>query len=163
MGGSWGVSPTHRDIYLLLFSPHFVLSYETNPWLSATLITKQTQKIPIPAHWPGQNQCVCCLPQWFPCLCRSTHSEPGSSRQVMASVDFDQPFDYIVVGGGTAGLVVANRLTEDSNVRVLVVEAGGDRTADPLVLTPGLVAALYGKEDYDWNFCSPPQVSGTLQ
>ncbi|KAL2133231.1 hypothetical protein VTI74DRAFT_2696 [Chaetomium olivicolor] len=75
----------------------------------------------------------------------------------MASVELDQPFDYIVVGGGTAGLVVANRLTEDGNVRVLVVEAGGDRTADPLVLTPGLVAALYGKPEYDWNFCSPPQ------
>ncbi|KAH6847070.1 hypothetical protein B0I37DRAFT_414840 [Chaetomium sp. MPI-CAGE-AT-0009] len=75
----------------------------------------------------------------------------------MASVDLSQPFDYIVVGGGTAGLVVANRLTEDSNVRVLVVEAGADRTADPLVLTPGLVAALYGKEEYDWNFSSTPQ------
>jgi choline dehydrogenase-like flavoprotein len=76
-----------------------------------------------------------------------------------AAGSLDQPFDYIVVGGGTAGLVVANRLTEDSNVRVLVVEAGADRTADPLVLTPGLVAALYGKDEYDWNFCSPPQVS----
>ncbi|KAH6623820.1 hypothetical protein F5144DRAFT_595920 [Chaetomium tenue] len=75
----------------------------------------------------------------------------------MASVDLSQPFDYIVIGGGTAGLVVANRLTEDSNVRVLVVEAGADRTADPLVLTPGLVAALYGKEEYDWNFTSTPQ------
>ncbi|KAJ4291454.1 hypothetical protein N0V88_006050 [Collariella sp. IMI 366227] len=77
----------------------------------------------------------------------------------MASVDLEQPFDYIVVGGGTAGLVVANRLTEDANIRVLVVEAGGDRTADPLVLTPGLVAGLYGKPEYDWNFCSPPQLT----
>jgi choline dehydrogenase-like flavoprotein len=78
----------------------------------------------------------------------------------MASTNaLDQPFDYIVVGGGTAGLVVANRLTEDSNVRVLVVEAGADRTADPLVLCPGLVAAVYGKEEYDWNFSSTPQVS----
>ncbi|KAK4246503.1 hypothetical protein C7999DRAFT_15381 [Corynascus novoguineensis] len=75
----------------------------------------------------------------------------------MASVNLDQPFDYIVVGGGTAGLVIANRLTEDSNVRVLVIEAGADRTADPLVLTPGLVAAVYGKDEYDWNFSSPPQ------
>lgn len=77
----------------------------------------------------------------------------------MAAVDLEQPFDYIVVGGGTAGLVLANRLTEDSNVRVLVVEAGADRRADPMVLTPGLVAGLYGKDEYDWNFCSPPQVS----
>ncbi|KAL2179363.1 uncharacterized protein P884DRAFT_290368 [Thermothelomyces heterothallicus CBS 202.75] len=75
----------------------------------------------------------------------------------MASVDLDQPFDYIVVGGGTAGLVVANRLSEDSNVRVLVVEAGADHNADPLVLTPGLVAGVYGKDEYDWNFSSPPQ------
>jgi choline dehydrogenase-like flavoprotein len=78
----------------------------------------------------------------------------------MARVEaFDQPFDYIVVGGGTAGLVVANRLSEDRDVRVLVVEAGGDHSVDPLVRVPGLVAGLYGKDEYDWNFCSPPQVS----
>jgi choline dehydrogenase-like flavoprotein len=70
----------------------------------------------------------------------------------------DKPFDYIIVGGGTAGLVVASRLTEDSDVRVLVVEAGADKTSDPLVLTPGLVAGLYGKDEYDWNFTSVPQV-----
>ncbi|KAL2268215.1 hypothetical protein VTJ83DRAFT_3061 [Remersonia thermophila] len=72
----------------------------------------------------------------------------------MGSMHLDQPFDYIVVGGGTAGLVVANRLSEDSRVRVLVVEAGADKTADPLVLTPGLVTAVYGKEEYDWQFPS---------
>ncbi|KAL1835765.1 hypothetical protein VTJ49DRAFT_6095 [Mycothermus thermophilus] len=77
----------------------------------------------------------------------------------MGPIDFDQPFDYIVVGGGTAGLVVANRLSENSNVRVLVIEAGADKTADPLVLTPGLVAGLYGKDEYDWNFISTPQPS----
>lgn len=78
----------------------------------------------------------------------------------MASNDaLDQPFHYVVVGGGTAGLVVANRLSEDSNVRVLVIEAGADRTADPLVMTPGLVAGVYGKDEYDWNFTSTPQVS----
>ncbi|KAK3374545.1 hypothetical protein B0H63DRAFT_480461 [Podospora didyma] len=68
-----------------------------------------------------------------------------------------KPFDYIVVGGGTAGLVVASRLTEDSDVRVLVIEAGADRTADPLIQVPGLVAAVYGNKDYDWNFSSVPQ------
>ncbi|KAJ9134158.1 GMC oxidoreductase [Pleurostoma richardsiae] len=66
-------------------------------------------------------------------------------------------FDYIVVGGGTAGLVVASRLSEDSDVKVLVIEAGGDRSEDPLIVTPGLVAGVYGKKEYDWNFTSPPQ------
>lgn len=67
-------------------------------------------------------------------------------------------FDFIVAGGGTAGLVVASRLSEDPSVHVLVVEAGSDRGMDPLVLTPGLVAGTYGKDEYDWNFLSTPQV-----
>lgn len=70
----------------------------------------------------------------------------------------DKPFHYIVVGGGTAGLAMASRLSEDDDVRVLVVEAGADHTANPLVLTPGLFSSLYGKDDYDWNFMSVPQV-----
>ncbi|KAK3335202.1 hypothetical protein B0T19DRAFT_470508 [Cercophora scortea] len=76
---------------------------------------------------------------------------------ISASEALGKPFDFIIVGGGTAGLVVASRLSEDPNVRVLVVEAGADRSADPLILTPGLVAAVYGNGDYDWNFSSVPQ------
>lgn len=76
--------------------------------------------------------------------------------------DLDPTFDYIVVGGGTAGLVVASRLSENTSIRVLVIEAGADRSADPLVLTPGLVAGVYGKDEYDWNFISVPQVNQRL-
>lgn len=66
-------------------------------------------------------------------------------------------YDYILVGGGTAGLTLASRLSEDPSVSVLVVEAGADHTKSPLVLTPGLVGAQYGNDEFDWNFNSVPQ------
>ncbi len=48
-----------------------------------------------------------------------------------------EDFDYIIVGGGTAGLVLANRLSEDAGVSVAVIEAGIDASADPRVSIPG--------------------------
>ena len=46
-------------------------------------------------------------------------------------------YDYVIAGGGTAGLTLAARLTENPQVTVGVIEAGLDRTEDPKVLTPG--------------------------
>ncbi|KAI1772240.1 putative GMC oxidoreductase [Hypoxylon cercidicola] len=65
-------------------------------------------------------------------------------------------YDFVIVGGGTAGLVVASRLSEDPSQRILVIEAGSDSTDDPRVKTPALYPALMGSEA-DWNFHTQPQ------
>ncbi|KAK5660538.1 hypothetical protein OQA88_13087 [Cercophora sp. LCS_1] len=65
-------------------------------------------------------------------------------------------YDYIIVGGGLSGLVVANRLTEDSNVTVLILESGELDDAEQKVTVPGLVG--HGSIPmYDWNITSAPQ------
>ena len=68
-------------------------------------------------------------------------------------------FDYLIAGGGTAGLVLANRLTEIPAVSVGVIEAGEDLTSDPNITTPLYMFDLQGIPKYDWNFSSEPQVS----
>ncbi|KAK2600091.1 hypothetical protein QQS21_005177 [Conoideocrella luteorostrata] len=67
-----------------------------------------------------------------------------------------EEYDFIIVGGGTAGLTVASRLSEDVSKSVLVLEAGSDLTEDPRVNIPIFYAALLGSEA-DWKFRSQPQ------
>lgn len=68
-------------------------------------------------------------------------------------------FDYPIAGGGTAGLVLANRLSEIPTLSVGVIEAGEDLTSDPKVTTPLYMFDMQGDPKYDWNMLSEPQVS----
>ncbi|EKD17772.1 hypothetical protein MBM_04141 [Drepanopeziza brunnea f. sp. 'multigermtubi' MB_m1] len=59
-------------------------------------------------------------------------------------------YDFIIVGGGTAGLTVAARLTENPHFQVGVIEAGAAHVNDPMIMTPALYPKIIGTPDYDW-------------
>jgi choline dehydrogenase-like flavoprotein len=67
-------------------------------------------------------------------------------------------FDYVIVGGGTAGLVVASRLAENPEFMVGVLEAGSDHFGDDNVEGIGGVAAMLHNPKYDWSYKTIPQV-----
>jgi choline dehydrogenase len=58
-------------------------------------------------------------------------------------------FDYVIVGAGSAGCVLAARLSEDPDARVALLEAGGEDT-EPLIRVPAAFPALF-KSDLDWD------------
>jgi choline dehydrogenase len=66
-------------------------------------------------------------------------------------------FDYVIVGAGSAGCVLASRLTEDAGARVLLLEAGGSDKA-LRVRAPGLVGLLW-RNRFDWTFFTEPQAA----
>jgi choline dehydrogenase-like flavoprotein len=83
----------------------------------------------------------------------------GASALVSSASEFtSQEYDYVIVGGGTAGLVLAARLTKNPKVTVAVVEAGKSRLDDMLVNIPALFSKLLWNPEYDWMLSSIPQV-----
>lgn len=67
-------------------------------------------------------------------------------------------WDYVVVGGGLAGIIVAARLSEDPACRVLLLEAGRRRRS-PLLAIPAGETLLMGDPRYDWRFETEPDTS----
>jgi choline dehydrogenase len=67
-------------------------------------------------------------------------------------------YDYVIVGGGSAGCALAARLTEDSSTRVLVLEAGRtDSWWDLYIHMPAALSFPIGSRFYDWKYESEPE------
>lgn len=64
--------------------------------------------------------------------------------------------DYLVIGGGTAGCIMAARLSENPTVRVILLEAGPE-DRDPWIHIPAGYARLFASGKYDWKFSTEPE------
>src|SRR6185437_1512452 len=84
----------------------------------------------------------------------SRSSQTGGNPEMSKQLEGD--FDYIVVGAGTAGCIVANRLSADPSKRVLILEAGGDDNWIWFHIPVGYLFAI-GNPRSDWMFRTEPE------
>ncbi|KIY00846.1 uncharacterized protein Z520_03512 [Fonsecaea multimorphosa CBS 102226] len=89
----------------------------------------------------------------------TTNGANGTQKSALVTVEefARQDYDYLICGGGTAGLAIAARLTENPDVTVGVIEAGKSRLGDPLVDIPALFIQMLGNKEYDWGWETIPQ------
>ncbi|KAF2103776.1 alcohol oxidase [Rhizodiscina lignyota] len=82
------------------------------------------------------------------------HVPPDSPQYI----SHGEQYDYVIVGGGVAGLVLAARLSENPKTTVRLFEAGPDPTGDVNIDTPFFGGGL-GASQFAWNFTSTPQAT----
>ncbi|XP_068624033.1 glucose dehydrogenase [FAD, quinone]-like [Battus philenor] len=80
----------------------------------------------------------------------------GDSRDPSKS---EEEFDFVIVGGGSSGSVIANRLSRNKNWKVLLLEAGPEQP--DITLAPGLSSALLGS-NVDWQYRTQPNGKSCL-
>jgi len=123
-----------------------------------------------PARWRGRTLLPCRLASST--CSKRLYSLAGTSRKVesgthdcvpdpagnaQCSFDRVKKFDYIIVGAGSAGCVLANRLTQDPGCNVLLIEAGKRPTGLLRDMPAALFKMMAGRPDLNWNFVSEPE------
>lgn len=86
-----------------------------------------------------------------------------ATERISNSISIDEAltmhFDFIIIGGGTAGCVLADRLSENSSNKVLLIEAGN--TFSPMAMVP-LFASQQQKTSVDWQLETAPQKHSSI-
>ncbi|XP_033739719.1 glucose dehydrogenase [FAD, quinone]-like [Pecten maximus] len=85
----------------------------------------------------------------------------SNQKSDLSTVTLNKTYDYIIVGAGSTGSVVANRLSEDRGSSVLLLEAGGEEEENPLISVP-LAALDTQKSEQDWMYFTEPQNNACL-
>ena len=90
---------------------------------------------------------------------RDDRGSAAAAHRRSGAMTPEDEFDYVIAGGGTAGCVVAARLSEDPNVRVCLIEAGPSDVDDDAILR--LEDWMYLLDSgYDWDYLVEPQEKG---
>ena len=89
-----------------------------------------------------------------PAFARDDSSREGDCHRELSHVKTG--YDYIIVGAGSAGCVLANRLSEDGTASVLLIEAGG-RDLHPLIHIPLGMGKMHEYDMFDWGYHTEPE------
>ena len=86
----------------------------------------------------------------FPFICAISRSLAAVTSSPAAAAG--KTFDYIVVGAGLTGTTVAARLAEDSDITILLVEAGSDNRTDPIVFDIYRYGQAFDSDELNWKW-----------